>query len=154
MSHNVPKGFETYIYMLRCYRHHFSVALYSYLSATIHAKVICWTACLNKIFFVSLGNPKKEPYILLLLPLALQPAVGFGLSNNTSPFFPIYYQLSPSSHSQHSKISFYFFCPFFPGSSSSSRPFQFLSEDLFGHPILLHSLQVTQPTYPLPLYPF
>jgi hypothetical protein len=29
-----------------------------------------------------------------------------------------------------------------------------LSEDLFGHPILLHSLVVTQPTYPLPLYPF
>jgi hypothetical protein len=55
---------------------------------------------------------------------------------------------------QHLKISFYFFFPTFPGSSSSSRPFQFLSEDLFGHPILLHSLQVTQPTYPLPLYPF
>jgi len=76
--------------------------------------------------------------ILLLLPLALQPAVGFGLSNNTSPFVPIYDQLSLS----------------FAGSSSSSRPFQFLSEDLFGHPILLHSLQVTQPTYPLPLYQF
>jgi hypothetical protein len=29
-----------------------------------------------------------------------------------------------------------------------------LSEGLFGHPILLHSLQVTQPTYPLPHYPF
>jgi hypothetical protein len=29
-----------------------------------------------------------------------------------------------------------------------------LSEDLFGHPILLHSLQVTQPNYPLPLYSF
>jgi hypothetical protein len=29
-----------------------------------------------------------------------------------------------------------------------------LSEDLYGYPILLHSLQVTQPTYPLPLYPF
>jgi hypothetical protein len=28
-----------------------------------------------------------------------------------------------------------------------------LSEDRFGHPVL-HSLQVTQPTYPLPLYPF
>ena len=28
----------------------------------------------------------------------------------------------------------------FPGSSSSSRPFQFLSEDLFVHPILLYSL--------------
>jgi len=89
-----------------------------------------------------------------LLPLALQPAVGFDMSNNTSPFFPIYHQPSPSSHSQHLKISFYFFSPSFPGSSSSSRPFQFLSEDFFGHPILLHSLQVTQPTYPLPLYPF
>jgi len=90
----------------------------------------------------------------LLLPLALQLAAGFGLSNNTSPFFPICHQLSPSSHFQHLKISFYFFSPSFPGSSSSSRPFQFLSEDLFGHPNLLHSLQVTQPTYPLPLYPF
>jgi hypothetical protein len=29
-----------------------------------------------------------------------------------------------------------------------------LSEDLFGHPILLHSLRVTQPTYPLHFYPF
>ena len=91
---------------------------------------------------------------ILLLPLALQLAVGFGLSNSTSPFVPIYHQFSPSSHSQHLKISFHFFSPSFPGSSSSSRPFQFLSEDLFGYLILLHSLQVTQPTYPLPLYPF
>jgi hypothetical protein len=91
---------------------------------------------------------------ILLLPLALQPSVGFGLSNNTLPFFFIYHQLSPSSHSQHLKISFYLFSPSFPGSSSLSHPFHFLSEDLFGHPILLHSLQVTQPTYPLPLYPF
>ena len=37
----------------------------------------------------------------LLLPLALQPTVGFGLSNNVLPFFPICHQLSPSSHSQH-----------------------------------------------------
>jgi len=50
--------------------------------------------------------------------------------------FPIYHQLSPSSHSQHLKISFSFFSPCFPGSSSSSRPFQFQSEDLFGLPIL------------------
>jgi hypothetical protein len=28
-----------------------------------------------------------------LLPLALQPAVGFGLLNNVPPFFPIYHQL-------------------------------------------------------------
>jgi hypothetical protein len=33
--------------------------------------------------------------ILLLLPLALQPAVGFGLSNKILPFFPICHQLSP-----------------------------------------------------------
>ena len=52
-------------------------------------------------------------------------------------FFPICHQLSPSSHSQHLKIPFYFLFPSFPGSSPSSRPFQFLSEDLFGHPILL-----------------
>jgi len=80
---------------------------------------------------------------LLLLPLALQPTVGFGPSNNILPFFPIYHQHSPSSHSQHLKISFYFLFPSFPGSSLSSRPLQFLGEDLFGHPILLHSLQVT-----------
>jgi hypothetical protein len=29
-----------------------------------------------------------------------------------------------------------------------------LCADLFGHPILLHSLQVTQSIYPLSLYPF
>ena len=80
--------------------------------------------------------------LLLFLPLALQPTVGFGLSNNVLPFFPICHQLSPSSHSQHLKISFCFLFPSFPGSSPSPRPFQFLSEDLFGHPIL-HSLQVT-----------
>ena len=55
-----------------------------------------------------------------LLPLALQPTVGFGLSNNVLPFFPICHQLSPSSHSQHLKISFYFLFPPFPGSSASS----------------------------------
>ena len=71
------------------------------------------------------------------LALALQPTVGFGLSNNFLPFFPICHQLSPSSYSQHLMISFYFLFPSFPGSSPSSRPFQFLSEDLFGHPILL-----------------
>ena len=57
--------------------------------------------------------------LILILPLALQPPVGYGLSNNTSPFVPIYHQLSPSSHSQHLKISFHFFSPSFPGSSSS-----------------------------------
>jgi hypothetical protein len=49
---------------------------------------------------------------------------------------------------------FLLFSPFFHGPSLSSRPFQFLSENLFEYPILLHSLQVTQPTYPLPFYQF
>jgi hypothetical protein len=79
---------------------------------------------------------------ILLLPLALQPTVGFGLSNNVPPFPPIYHQLSQSSHSQHLNISLYFLFPSFPWSFPSSRPFQLLSEDLFGHPIL-HSLQLT-----------
>jgi hypothetical protein len=52
------------------------------------------------------------------------------------------------------KISFHFFSPSFPGSSSSSCPFHFFCLDVIVHPILLHSLQVTRPTYPLPLYPF
>jgi hypothetical protein len=41
------------------------------------------------------------------------------------------------------KISFSFLFPSTPGSSPSSHPFQFLNENLLGHPILLHSLQVT-----------
>ena len=69
-------------------------------------------------------------------------------------FCLICYHLSPSSHSQHLQISISFFSPSFPWSSSSSRPLQFLSEDLFGHPILLHSLQLTQPNYPLPFIHF
>ena len=79
--------------------------------------------------------------LLLILPLALQLTVGFGLSKNVLPFFfPICHQLSPSSHSQHLKISFYFLFPSFAGSSLSFRLFQFLSEDLFVYPILLHYL--------------
>ena len=70
-------------------------------------------------------------YLLPLLPLALEPTVGFGLSDKVLLYFPICHQLSPSSHSQHLKISFYFLVPSFPGSSPSSRSFQFLSEDLF-----------------------
>jgi hypothetical protein len=66
-------------------------------------------ACGKKCIYI------YKPINIFLLPLALQPAVGFGLSNNTSPFFPIYYQLSPSSHSQSFKISFHFFSSSFPG---------------------------------------
>jgi len=73
-------------------------------------------------------------FLLHLPPLALRPAMGFGLPQNIVPFFPICHQLSPSSHFWHLKISFYFLFPSSPGSSPSSRPFQFLNEDLFGHP--------------------
>jgi len=60
-----------------------------------------------RVLFQAVACPQAH-ILLLLLPLALQPAVSFGLSNNTSPFLPILYQLSPSSHSQHLKITFYF----------------------------------------------
>ena len=66
--------------------------------------------------------------VLPLLPLALQPTVGFGLSNNVLPFFPISHQLSPSSHSQHLKISFYFL---FTSLSSPSISFPLLSLQAF-----------------------
>ena len=59
-----------------------------------------------------INEPGTYRYVHMLLPLALQPTVGFGLSNNVLPFSPICHQLSPSSHSQHLKISFYF--PFHP----------------------------------------
>ena len=114
---------------------------------------VFWGGSYLLLWDTLLEQKGKLKHFLLLPPLVLQPAVGFGLSNNTSPFFPTYHQHSPSSHSQHLKIFFYFFSPSFPGSSSSSHPFQFLSEDLIGHPVF-HSLQVTHPTYPLPLHPF
>ena len=44
--------------------------------------------------------------------------------------------LTPSTWRSLSASSFHLFL----GCSPSSRPFQFLSEDLFRHPILLHSL--------------
>ena len=96
---------------------------------------------------LSLSSPSLFLLLLLYLPpppsstsIGTTAHCGLGLSNNVLTFFPICHQLSPSSHSQHLKISFCFLFPSFPGSSPSSRPFQFLSEDLFGHPILLHSL--------------
>ena len=97
-------------------------SIFSYLPPTL--SIFSLTA-LEDLFLLPLL------LLLLLLPLALQPTVGFGLSNNVLPFSPICHQLSPASHSQHLKISFYFHFPSFPESSPSSRPFQFLSEDLF-----------------------
>ena len=60
-----------------------------------------------EILYWEIYFPEKFSDKRLFLPLALQPAVGFGLSNNVLPFCPICHQLSPSSHSQHLKISFY-----------------------------------------------
>jgi hypothetical protein len=48
-------------------------------------------------------------FFLLLLPMALRPAVGFGLSNNILPFFPICHQLCPSSLNLYS----FFLCSTF-----------------------------------------
>ena len=49
---------------------------------------------------------------VLLLPLALQPAVGFGLSNNILPFFPVansLHLLTPSTSRYISTSSFHLF---------------------------------------------
>ena len=121
----------------------FNIATYQTLRCQLSELWIgrgCLTFYLAQYYSVAIYFLFPVPLANNLLPLALQPTVGFGLSNNFLPFFPICHQLSPSSHSQHLKISFYFLFPSFPGSSPSSRPFQFFSEDLFGHPILLHSL--------------
>jgi hypothetical protein len=45
----------------------------------------------------NITNP--DLYYFFSSSLALQPNVGFGLSNNIPPFFSICHQLSPSSHS-------------------------------------------------------
>ena len=84
---------------------------------------------LSQNIYLQLGHAHYEQQypttkllaLYILLPLALQPTVGFSLSNNVLPFFPICHQLSPSSHSQHLKISFYFLFPSFPGCPPSSR---------------------------------
>ena len=73
---------------------------------------------------------------LLLLPLALQPTVGFGLSNKALPFFS--YLLPTLSIFSLPALEDLFRLPL-SIFSPSSRPFQFLSGGLFGHPILLHS---------------
>ena len=78
----------------------------------------------------------------LLLPLVPQPVVGFGLSNNVFPFS--YLSLTLSSFSLPAlEDLFLLLLSICPGSSPSSPPPQFLSEDLFRFPIVLHSLQVT-----------
>ena len=70
----------------------------------------------------------------LLPSLAQEPAVGYGLSNNILPSLSTHRQLSPSSHSQHFKISFYFLYPSFPGSSPWPRTL----------PVLEWSIYITQ----------
>jgi hypothetical protein len=83
--------------------------------------------------------------------LALQPVVGFGLSNNVPPVCPICHQLSPSSRSQHLKISFYF-SPSCPRPSSSFRPFQSFYALLF-QMIFFPSGIPTKAVYAPPLSP-
>ena len=99
-----------------------SIKLLCFIKLVFH--IISWGRCTVK-------QPSSILLVLVLLPLALQPTEGFGLSNNVLPFFPICHQLSPSSHFQHLKIPFYFLFPSFTRSSSSSPPFQFLSEDFW-----------------------
>jgi len=73
-----------------------------------HPKHVEQFADINKLYIVASCWIIIIIIITITIPLALQPTMGFGLSNNELAFFPICHQLSPSSHSQHLKISFYF----------------------------------------------
>ena len=74
--------------------------------------------------------------LYIIFPWHYSPLWALACQTMSFHFFPSATN-SPSSHSQHLKICFYFLFPSFPGSSPSSRPFQLLSEDLFGHSTLL-----------------
>ena len=104
-----------------------------------------------RIFLLNVGNHQNKTIIIIIISSSSSSSISSSSIGTTAhcglwpveqcpSIFPICHQLSPSSHSQHLKISFYFLFPSFLGSSSSSRPFQFLSEDLFRHPTLLHFL--------------
>ena len=117
------------------------------MADTCSSLISCFPSLLLRYCLLFLLLP--PPLLLLLLLLTTDvfsfhrhysPLWALACRTTSFHFFPTCHQLSPSSHSQHLKISFYFLFPPFPGSSASSCPFQFLSEDLFGHPILLHSL--------------
>ena len=80
---------------------------------TIHVNSVPQSLFNHRDYFMFVPNGATESFkkcftntpLLLLLPLTLQPTVGFGLSNNILPFFPTCHQLSPSSHSQHLKFT-------------------------------------------------
>ena len=57
---------------------------------SVNYVVACVTSRADCFAFCSMSGI----LLFLLLLLALQPAVGFGLSNNSSPFVPMYHQLS------------------------------------------------------------
>ena len=128
------------------------MSFHFFLSATNSLHLLTpstWRSLSTSSFHLFLGLPLL--LLLLLLPLALQPTVGFDLSNNVLPFFPICHQLSPPSHSQHLKISFYFLFPSFLVSSPFSRPFQFWVKIFLG--ILSSSILSRRPNQ-LILCPF
>ena len=66
------------------------------------------------VFFPSLIPSRQYRIIIILLPLALQPTVGFGLSNNVLPFFFLsatnsLHLLTPSTWRSLSTSSFHIF---------------------------------------------
>ena len=79
---------------------------------------------------------------LLLLLLALQPSVCFGLLSDFLPFRPFLTQLSPPSYSHYLYIFFDVLNPSFPWSSSFSPtcwfPLQYSFEYYFFLPSALH----------------
>jgi hypothetical protein len=91
-------------YLLTYLLHGFQICLLLFppeMSASV-------TSCIVQIIYIALVCVLYPLHFsfLLLLPLALQPTMGFGLSNNMLPFFPICHQLSPSSLN----LSSFFIC--------------------------------------------
>jgi hypothetical protein len=95
-SHSNSARASTYSHLSKCSRHIVCYALRP-LQSSSDWFLICKKNTLHlpnyqiKINHVPLVLCTILLTYLLLLPLALQLAVGFGLSNNTSQFFPIYH---------------------------------------------------------------
>ena len=83
------------------------------------------------IFLIHLGAKRLWLHRICFFHRHYSPLWTLACRTMSFHFFPICHQLSPSSHYQHLKISFYFLFPSFPGSSPSSRPIQFFSDTSF-----------------------
>ena len=89
--------------------------------------------------------------VILLLLLALQPAVGFSLLSDFLPFCSFFALLSPPSSSHYSQI-FNTCNPFLPWSPSSSRAYRFPLSYSLRCSLIIHPHHVTEQSYSSAFY--